>query len=51
MTITEILNIPEARALVEQIEELIGEEEASLVRIREELIEDLRTKYGYDYAL
>jgi hypothetical protein len=44
-----ILNIPEARRLVEHIEELEGETEAELVRIRESYIKELADKYGYCY--
>ena len=45
----EVLNILEARDLVDQIEELIGEEEAELVRIRTNLIKELKCLTGYEY--
>lgn len=51
MTFIEILNNPEAYQLVELIEELIGETERELVRIREDYIDELKTKYGYDYTI
>ena len=51
MTFIEILNNAEARSLVEQIEELIGETEKELVRIREACIEELEAKYGYRYEI
>lgn len=51
MTFTEILNIPEARELVELIEELIGENETELVRIRNEYISRLAKDYGYIYEI
>jgi len=48
---SDLLGIPEARELIEGIEELIDEEEARLVRIREGYIEELREKYGYEYVI
>jgi hypothetical protein len=51
MTFTELLNDPEARELVDLIEELIGETEAELVRIRSEYISRLAAKYGYLYEI
>lgn len=49
MTFTEILDIKEAHELVDQIEELLGETEPTLVRIRTNLVNELKTKYGYEY--
>ena len=43
--------IAHRRELVEQIEELAGETEAELVRIRTELIAELKSKTGYSYSL
>lgn len=51
MSFIEVLSIPEARELVDQIEELIGEEEATLVRIRTNLIQTLKRLTGYEYIL
>lgn len=51
MSFIEVLSIPEARELVDQIEELIGEEEATLVRIRTNLIQALKRLTGYEYIL
>lgn len=51
MTLIEILDVPELRSLVDQIEELAGETEAELVRIRTELITELKLKTGYSYSL
>jgi len=48
-TFIEILDDERGRELIDQIEELIGEEEAVLVRIREDLIKELKTEFGYDY--
>lgn len=44
-----VLSNPEARELVDMIEELHGETEQELVRIRSEYIKELKTKYGYEY--
>ena len=49
MTFTELLDIPDARELVELIEELSGETEARLVKMREGYIAELAEKYGYTY--
>lgn len=51
MSFIEVLSIPEARELVDQIEELIGEEETTLVRIRTNLIQELKRLNGYEYIL
>ena len=51
MTFIQILDVPELRSLVEQIEELAGETEAERVRIRMELIAELKSKTGYSYSL
>lgn len=51
MSFIEVLNIPEARELVDQIEELIGEEDSTLVRIRTNLINELKCLTGYEYIL
>jgi hypothetical protein len=50
-TFTELLDTPEARELIEGIEELIGETEGRLVRIRESYISQLAEKYGYQYSI
>lgn len=47
----EVLDIPEARELIDGIEELIDETEARLVRIRDGYIEELREKFGYTYIM
>lgn len=49
MNFTELLEIPEARKLVELIEELTGEKEARLVEMRKRYIAELAEKYGYTY--
>ena len=51
MTLIEILDVPELRSLVDQIEELAGETESELVRIRTELITELKLTTGYSYSL
>lgn len=51
MSFIEVLNIPEARELVDQIEELIGEDEPVLVRIRTNLIQELKRLTDYEYIL
>ena len=51
MTFIQILEVPELRSLAEQIEELAGETEGELVRIRTELIAELKLKTGYSYSL
>lgn len=51
MSFVEVLNVPEARELVDQIEELIGEDELVLVRIRTNLIQELKRLTGYEYIL
>lgn len=51
MTFIQILDVPELRSLVEQIEELAGETETELLRIRTELITELKLKTGYSYSL
>lgn len=51
MDIKTVLDNEETRLLVEQIEELIGEEEAELVRIRTSLIQKLKEKTGYEYKI
>ncbi len=47
----DLLNIPEARNLVERLEELIGETEPRLVEMREEYVRELEEQYGYKYEL
>ena len=49
MKFTELLGIPEARELVELIEELNGETEARLVKMREGYKAEQAEKYGYTY--
>ena len=49
MAFSELLDNPEARALIDEIEELEGEKEPCLVRIRNERIAELAEKYGYCY--
>ena len=51
MEFIEVLSNPEARELVDRIEELHGETEPELVRIRNEYIKELKTKYGYKYIV
>ena len=51
MTFIEVLNNPEARELIDLIEELIGETEAELVRIRNEYINRLAEQFGYTYKI
>ncbi len=51
MSFIEVLNIPEARELVDQIEELIGEDEPVLVAIRNRLIIQLKKETGYTYVI
>lgn len=51
MDIKTVLDNEETRLLVELIEELIGEEEAELVRIRTKLIQKLKDKTGYEYKI
>ena len=46
-TFTEILSIPEAKQLVECIEELAAETAADLVKIRNNYIDELEKEYGY----
>ena len=49
MDFIEVLNNPKAHELVDQIEELLEETEPELVRIRTNLVNELKTKYGYKY--
>ena len=49
MTFTEVLENEKAHELVDMIEELIGAEEPELVRIRTNLVNELKTNYGYEY--
>lgn len=51
MSFVEVLNVPDARKLVDQIEELIGEDEPVLVCIRTNLIQELKRLTGYEYIL
>ena len=51
MTFIEVLNHPKARKLVDLIEELLGETEAELVRIRTHYIAELKANYGYEYEI
>ena len=51
MTFIEVLNNEEAHNLVDQIEELLGEDEKVLVRIRTDLINELKEKFGYEYEI
>lgn len=51
MSFIDVLNNPQARELVDQIEELIGKEEPTLVRIRTNLIHELKNLTGYEYIL
>lgn len=46
---TEILETEKGKALIETIEELHGEKEPALVRIRQAAIKDLETEYGWKY--
>lgn len=47
MSFIDVLNDERGRDLVDQIEELIGEEEVRLVRIRNDLIQQLKREFGY----
>lgn len=51
MTFIEVLNNEEAHNLVDQIEELLGEDEKVLVRIGTDLINELKEKFGYEYEI
>lgn len=51
MTFIEVLENPQSYAILEQIEELIHETEPALVRIRENLIDELKVKFGYEYKI
>lgn len=51
MSFIDVLNNPQARELVDQIEELISEEDSTLVRIRTNLIQELKNLTGYEYIL
>lgn len=51
MEFREILDTSELYKIVEQIEELAHEKEPVLVRIRTDLIAELKAKTGYDYIL
>lgn len=51
MKLVEVLENPQSYEILEQIEELIEETEPTLVRIRENLIKELKIKFGYDYKL
>lgn len=50
-TFIQILEDQEGRKLIEQIEELLYDEEATLARIRTALIKKLKTKFGYTYIV
>ena len=49
VSLEQILGNPDSRSLLERIEELVGESEAELVRIRGNLISEMKAKYGYSY--
>ena len=49
MTFIEALDNLESRKLIDQIEELLGEEEQELVRIRKALIRELKSKFDYAF--
>lgn len=51
VSITDVLDNPEGRRLVELIEELIGETEPSLIEMRGRYIEELHNKFGYKYHI
>lgn len=46
----DILNNEESYSLLERIEELVGETESELVRIRKLMIKEMKEKFGYTYA-
>lgn len=50
ISITDVLDNPEGRRLVELIEELISETEPALVEIRDRYINELYDKFGYKYV-
>ncbi len=51
ISITDVLDNPEGRRLVELIEELIGETEPGLIEMRGRYIDELYNKFGYKYVL
>lgn len=51
ISITEVLDNPEGRSLVELIEELIGETEPGLIAMRGRYIDELYIKFGYKYLM
>ena len=51
VSITDVLNDPEGRRLVELIEELIGERDHHLVAVRNRYIKKLYERFGYKYLL
>lgn len=51
MDLAEIRSNPEAYRLIELIEELIGETEAELARMRNDYIKKLQAEYGYEYKI
>ena len=51
MSFIEVLNIPEAREMIEAIEELLKSTDTRSVRIRKALINELQEKYGYEYII
>ena len=51
LSFTDVLAIPEARQLVDFIEELAFEEDTQLVKMRNYYINELFDKYGYKYTI
>lgn len=49
MSFIEILKNEEGKSLIEQIEELAETQEPTLIRIRKNLIKELKKKFGYEY--
>ena len=51
ISITDVLDNPEGRRLVELIEELISETEPALVEMRGRYLNELYDKFGYKYLM
>lgn len=51
ISITDVLDNPAGRELVELIEELAGETEPNLVAMRGRYIDELYAKFGYKYVI
>ena len=51
MNFIQVLNDPETREMVDQIENLIDAKDAATVAIRTRLIAELKAKSGYEYTI